>query len=514
MTIKICLHDRNLQWIGNVRTSIGRAVVALALVLTLSLVGQSTSIAQEPAEGVVTMRAAPDSFADLVEKLSPIVVNISAPQAQPSGSPERQPNLPPESPFREFFEEFFGQQGPKQSERQRVTRGSAFVIDTTGILVTNEHVIRDAEEITVTFSSGESYTAEVIGHDAVEDIALLKIDPEHKLVAAEFGNSDELRVGDWVIAIGNPWGLAGSVTAGIVSARNRFVNAGPYDDFIQTDASINRGNSGGPLFNMLGQVVGVNTRIFSPGGIGNIGIGFAVPANRVQRLIGHLTTSGKIERGWIGVNIQPVSVEVAESLGFEEARGVIISSVNDDGPADQAGIEPGDILLAFDGEEIENTRQLVRLVGDTPPNKEVSITLWRAGNVLDVDLTTATRVFEGEPEEPQEPAEPEERGDMFLDMRLDSLLQDDRERYEIPDSVEGVLVKNLRTRSDAARRGVRPGDVIVQVNQTIVDTLDKLKNEVEQAREVGRRTVLLRIYRGGGYALIPISIEEPAEAPD
>ena len=514
MTIKTTIHDRKLGRIRNVRAAIGRAAMALMLASTLSLMGQSTSLAREPADHAVTMQPAPDSFADLVEKLSPIVVNISAPQAQPSNSPERQPNLPPESPFREFFEEFFGEQGRPQLDRQRITRGSGFVIDISGIIVTNEHVIRDAEEITVTFSNGESYTAEVIGRDAVEDIALLQIEPAHELVAAEFGNSDELRVGDWVIAIGNPWGLTGTVTAGIVSARNRFVNAGPYDDFIQTDASINRGNSGGPLFNMMGQVVGVNTRIFSPGGVGNIGIGFAVPAKRVQRLIGQLRASGKIERGWIGVNIQPVSQEVAESLGFGETRGAIISSVNEDGPADKAGIEPGDIVLVFDGEEIEDTRQLVRVVGDTLPNKKVSITLWRAGKVFDVQLTTEQRVFESDPEEPPEPPEAEERGDMFLDMRLDSLLPDDRERYEIPDSVNGVLVKNLRTRSDAARRGVRPADVIVQVNQTNVDTLDKLRNEVEKAREAGRRTVLLRIYRGGGYVLIPISVEEPTVAPD
>lgn len=514
MTIKTNIQEWDSGRLRNVRTTIGRAAMALIVASTLSLMGQSASIAQEPADRLVTMQPAPDSFADLVEKLSPIVVNISAPQAQPSGSPERRPDLPPESPFREFFEEFFGEQGRPQPDRQRISRGSGFVIDTSGILVTNEHVIRDAEEITVTFSNGESYTAEVIGRDAVEDIALLQIEPGHELVAAEFGNSDELRVGDWVIAIGNPWGLTGTVTAGIVSARNRFVNAGPYDDFIQTDASINRGNSGGPLFNMAGQVVGVNTRIFSPSGVGNIGIGFAVPAKRVQRLIGQLRTGGEVERGWIGVQIQSVSKEVAESLGFEEARGAIISSVNEDGPADKAGIEPGDIVLVFDGEEIEDTRQLVRVVGDTPPNREVSITLWRAGKVLDVKLTTAIRVFEAGPEEQPEPEETEERGDMFLDMRLDSLLPDDRERYEIPDSVNGVLVKNLRRRSDAARRGVRPADVIVQVNQINVDTVDKLRNEVEKAREAGRRTVLLRIYRDGGYVLIPISVEEPTEAPD
>src|SRR6187401_23085 len=333
----------------------------------------------------------PENIADVAEKVIDAVVNISTSQkveARGSGNNQQAvPQLPPGSPFEEFFEEFFknrrGQggenQAPNRSPRRVNSLGSGFIVDAAGVVITNNHVIAEADEITVILTDGTRLKAEVVGRDTKTDLAVLRVKPPSKgLRAVKFGDSDKLRLGEWVIAIGNPFSLGGSVTARIVSARNRDINSGPYDNYIQTDASINRGNSGGPLFNLNGEVIGVNTAIISPSG-GSIGLGFAVPSKTVSRVVDQLQQFGELRRGWLGVRIQQVTDDIAESLGLKETRGALIAGVDDKGPAKPAGIEPGDVVIKFDGKDIKEMRDLPRTVADTPVGKDVEVIVIRKG---------------------------------------------------------------------------------------------------------------------------------------
>ena len=325
----------------------------------------------------------PDSFADQAEALSPAVVNISTTTIVNDGPSADMPQFPPGSPFEDFFRNF----GDDNRQRRASSLGSGFIIDDAGIVVTNFHVIENAEEITVTLADETTFVAEVLGQDQKTDIAVLKIDPgETQLTAVPFGDSDNLRVGDWVLAIGNPFGLGGTVTAGIVSARGRDIGNGPYDDFIQTDASINRGNSGGPLFNLDGEVIGINTAIFSQSG-GSVGIGFAISSNLAKRVTQQLAEYGTTRRGWLGVFIQEVTPEIAESLGLDEAGGALVSSVNDKSPAKAAGLEPGDVITSFDGKKIDRMRDLPRIVAETDIGATVDVELVRNGSEMTVQVT-------------------------------------------------------------------------------------------------------------------------------
>jgi len=339
------------------------------------------------ASGPALARGAPDSFADLAARLLPSVVNISTSQTLKTaggdqGTPDM-PQFPPGSPFEEFFHDFLERNLPKGDHqdvtpRKATSLGSGFIIDPSGYIVTNNHVIADADEITVILHDNTNLKAKVIGRDTKTDIALLKVKADKPLVAVSWGDSDVARVGDWVLAIGNPFGLGGSVTAGILSARQRDINSGPYDDFLQTDAPINRGNSGGPMFNMDGQVIGINTAIYSPSG-GSIGIGFAIPSALAKEVVSELQDEADhtVHRGWLGVRIQAVTDEIAESLGLNKTQGALVASVNDKGPAQVAGIQPGDVILDFDGKDVSDMRRLPRLVAETPVNKTVPVTLWR-----------------------------------------------------------------------------------------------------------------------------------------
>src|SRR5213080_5542271 len=340
----------------------------------------------------------PDGIADVAEKVIDAVVNISTTQTVEAKSGDggrgAMPQLPPGSPFEEFFDDFFKNRrgpgaGPKGGDRggdkngelqPRKTNslGSGFIVDAAGIVVTNNHVIADADEINVIMNDGTKFKAELVGVDKKTDLAVLKFKPTKPLVAVKFGDSDKLRLGEWVIAIGNPFSLGGSVTAGIVSARNRDISQGPYDNYIQTDASINRGNSGGPLFNLEGEVVGVNTLIISPTG-GSIGLGFAVPSKTVAGVVDQLRQFGELRRGWLGVRIQQVTDEIAESLSIKPARGALIAGVEDKGPAKPAGIEPGDVVVRFDGKDIKEPKDLSRVVADTAVGKEVDVVIIRKG---------------------------------------------------------------------------------------------------------------------------------------
>lgn len=327
----------------------------------------------------VWARTAPETFADLAEQLLPSVVNISTTQTVEGNAGIELPTLPPGSPFEEFFKEFLDKNQPRAQKRKATSLGSGFIVDDKGHVVTNNHVIQDADEITIILQDETRLPATIVGRDSKTDMAVLKVDPgKAKLPAVKFGDSDAIRVGDWVIAIGNPFGFGGTVTSGIISARGRDINAGPYDDFLQTDAPINRGNSGGPIFDLAGEVIGIATAIFSPSG-GSIGIGFAIPANSARPVIQQLIEHGEVKRGWLGVRIQSVNEEIAEALGLKEPVGALVAGVIPGGPAEKAKIKDGDVILEFDGKPITQMRRLPRLVADTEVGKVVPLKVWRDG---------------------------------------------------------------------------------------------------------------------------------------
>jgi len=453
-------------------------------------------------------RGAPNSFADLSEELSPSVVNISTTTKVKARNRGQFPQFPPGSPFEEYFKDFFDRQ-QRQDSRPVTSLGSGFVIDPKGYVVTNNHVIADADEVSIKFSNGESLDAEIVGRDAKTDLALLKVDPKNPLPAVSFGDSDKSRVGDWVIAIGNPFGLGGTVTAGIISARNRNINAGPYDDFIQTDAPINRGNSGGPLFNMGGEVVGVNSAIYSPTG-GSVGIGFAIPSALAKQVISQLREYGETRRGWLGVRIQTVTEEIAESLDLKKAKGALVAGLTPDGPAEKAGIEQGDVIIEFAGRNVPDMRSLPRLVADTPIDKEVEVVVWRAGKEVTVGVKIA-RLDEGEAVADASGGSEDDKGDAegteAAGMTLKALTPSLRERFEVEDEVSGVMVIEVDRASDAARKGVRPGDMILTVGTTAVETVEDVLRVIEEAQENEKKVILLYLYRGGDRRYVAVKID-------
>ena len=499
----------------------GRVAAALAAALILA-----------PALGVEA-RVPPGSFADLAEQLLPAVVNISTTQTvkqqerQGGQGQQREgqrrgpdiPQFPPGSPFEEFFKDFFDRgQRPDQSPRRATSLGSGFIIDASGYVVTNNHVIdgADADGITVKLQDDDTeFKAKLIGKDPKTDLALLKIEPgSRKLVAVKFGDSSRMRVGDWVLAIGNPFGLGGSVTAGIVSARQREINSGPYDDFIQTDASINKGNSGGPLFNMAGEVIGVNTAIYSPTG-GSIGIGFSVPSNLAKPVAEQLREFGRTKRGWLGVKIQGVTEEIAESLGLGKARGAMVASVSENGPAEKAKLRQGDVILTFDGKDVNEMRRLPRIVAETGVNKDVQVTIWRDGKPMSVTVRV------GELEENEQVAAVPAKADPNTNQRgntskLDALgvvlapiSPELRQKFDIDQNASnGVVVTEVDQNGPAAEKGVRPGDIIVEVGQEEVKTPADIRAKVEKARQAGRKSVLLLVDRQGEMRFIALRIDK------
>nr|WP_246480002.1 DegQ family serine endoprotease [Kaustia mangrovi] len=456
----------------------------------------------------------PQSVADLADELSDAVVNISTSQRASAQETIPMPNLPPGSPFKDFFDEFFNQQRPNgDTPRRRVNSlGSGFVIDPDGIVVTNNHVISDADEIEVNLSDGSTLKAELIGRDTKTDLALLRVEPEKPLTAVTFGSSDALRVGDWVMAIGNPFGLGGSVTLGIVSARNRNINAGPYDDFIQTDAAINRGNSGGPLFNMDGEVVGINTAIISPSG-GSIGIGFAIPATTAARVIDQLRRYGEVRRGWLGVRVQTVTDDLAESFGLSEPRGALVADVTKGGPAEEAGIKPGDVIVEFDGKPVPEMRDLPRVVANTAIGKAVDVVVLRNGEEQTIsvtlgDLDEGEKLIAGNSSDEgddKDGAMPE----TLLGLELAQLTPEARQRYGIDESVDGVLIAAVNDDGPAADKGIEAGNVIVQVGQEPVSEPADVQRRVSALVKEGRRSILLLVAnRDGDMRFLAIQVEK------
>ena len=482
-------------------------VAIRALLLTLSLMVVSPSLAETPETPFSEV------FSQLAARLNGVVVNISTTQATaapgPKGTPEAQ--LAPGSPLDEFFRDFFGEKGapggPNWSAPRAASLGSGFIIDPTGIIVTNNHVIANAEQITVTLSDDTTLQAEVVGRDAVTDLAVLKVEPKAPLPAATWGDSAKTKVGDWVLAIGNPFGLGGTVTSGIISATARDIHSGPYDDYLQTDASINRGNSGGPMFNLSGEVIGINTAIFSPSG-GSIGIGFAIPSAFARPIIEQLRATGKVERGWIGARIQPVTDEIAEAVGLDKGRGAMIAVIDPASPAAQAKLQPGDVILAYDGKPIDRSRQLPRLVADTPPETPVKLSVWRDGKEQEVELKIAAANPNRPAPPPPEPEKPKPPPSIdALGLKLVKVTPELRKQYSLPEAANGVVISEVAQNSPGAVQGLRPGDLVVALGHEAVAKLEDLQQKIAAAKKSGHRNVLVRVEREGNTRFVALPLE-------
>ncbi len=481
-----------------------RQRLILALVLFSFCVSPITFVAQ-----AFGQTNAPDTFANVAESLLPAVVNISSTQKlqDPQDFPDI-PQFPPGSPFEDFFEEFMDRRGLGIPNTPAASLGSGFVIDAEkGLIITNNHVIKDADDIRITFHDDETLEAEILGYDEKTDIAVLQVKTDKKLTAVSFGDSDILRVGDWVLAIGNPFSLGGTVTAGIISARQRDINSGPYDDYLQTDASINRGNSGGPMFNLKGEVIGINTAIYSPSG-GSVGIGFAIPSALAKPVIDQIIEYGRTRRGWIGVRIQSVSEEIAESLGLDKPRGALVASVTPDGPAQAAKLEAGDIILSINGRAIDEMRALPRIVAETKINSEAKLTYWRDGKEQETKITI------GELEKAEEDgliaSGPKTQSSGLkietLGIAVKGLNDEIRAEYGIPANVDGIVIDEVDLSSEAGRKGLGAGDVIVEINQQAVTDPETAKDIVVTAKQNARSSVLLLINRGGDVSFVALKL--------
>ncbi len=452
-------------------------------------------------------QARPESLAPLAEKISPSVVNITT-STVVEGRTGPQGIVPEGSPFEDFFREFQDRNNNGDGARPRRSSalGSGFVISEDGYVVTNNHVIDGADEILIEFFSGEELPAKVVGTDPNTDIALLKVESDEPLPFVNFGDSDTARVGDWVVAMGNPLGQGFSVSAGIVSARNRALS-GTYDDYIQTDAAINRGNSGGPLFNMDGEVVGVNTAILSPNG-GSIGIGFSMASNVVTRVVDQLREFGETRRGWLGVRIQDVTDDVAEAMGLEEASGALITDVPE-GPSKEAGLLSGDVIISFDGVEVADTRALVRQVGNTAVGKAVRVVVFRDGSTQTV-LVTLGRREEAERAVPAAMDKPDTgaKEKDVLGMTLGLLTDDVRSELGVPDNVDGLVILSVDETTEAYEKGLRAGDLITEAGQQKVSSLNALDDRIREATEAGRKSLLLLVRRGGDPRFVALGLSE------
>ncbi|WP_413782788.1 Do family serine endopeptidase [Thalassovita sp.] len=471
----------------------------MARALWLGVVALAMVLAQ-----AMSAAARPDSLADLADKISPSVVNITT-STVVAGNAGPNPIVPEGSPFEDFFRDFQDRnRGQGDRPRRSSALGSGFVISEDGYIVTNNHVIESADEIVIEFFGGEERKATVVGTDPNTDIALLKVEAEKPLPYVQFGNSDTARVGDWVMAMGNPLGQGFSVSAGIVSARNRALS-GNYDDYIQTDAAINRGNSGGPLFNMDGEVIGVNTAILSPNG-GSIGIGFSMASNVVSKVVDQLKQFGETRRGWLGVRIQDVTEDVAEAMGLDKVAGALVTDVPE-GPAAEAGMMQGDVILSFGGVDVVDTRALVRQVGNTEVGSTVRVTVFRDGK------TQALKVTLGRREEAKtlpaaatapEKAEPEQ----MLGLTLSPLTEELRKELQLKPNAVGLVVMDVDETAEAYEKGLRAGDLITEAGQQKLETAADLKDRVDEAREAGRKSLLLLIRRGGEPRFVALSVAE------
>jgi len=482
-----------------------RSAVALALASTLL----AAPLALAPATPAFA-QARPTNLADLVDQVAEAVVNISATQTV-DDKDSATPDVPKGTPFDEMFEEFFKNHGisPQPRARRAQSLGSGFVVDPTGIVITNNHVIGDANDIVVIFTDGRKLKATVVGKDAKVDVAVLKVESEKPLKTVTFGDSGKMRVGDGVMAVGNPFGLGETVTAGIISARNRNIDSGPYDDFLQTDASINKGNSGGPLFNLQGEVIGINTAILSPSG-GSIGIGFATPSATVVPVIAQLREFHETRRGWLGVRIQPVDDTIADSLNLGSARGALIAGIDAKGPAKPAGLQAGDVIIKFDGKEVKESRDLPRLVASMPVGREVEVVVIRNGKELTKTVTLG-RLEDGEKKTALATENNDAQPDAVakaLGMEFSALSADARKTFKIKDAVKGVVVTSVDPASAAAERGLKAGDVIEEVNHQAVEHPGDVTKAIDSAKSDSKKPALLLVSNGEGevrFVAVPVN---------
>ena len=478
------------------------AAAALMLGAAVTLAPVAPALAQEIQP---TGQERPQSFSRLAEQVSPAVVNITT-RTQIAGRSEDGPMVPEGSPFEDFFRDFQDRQDDGAPSRRNSALGSGFVISEDGYIVTNNHVIEGADEITIEFYEGFELEAEVVGTDPNTDIALLKVESDGPLRYVDFGDSDASRVGDWVMAMGNPLGQGFSVSAGIVSAKSRELR-GTYDDYIQTDAAINRGNSGGPLFNMDGEVIGVNTAILSPNG-GSIGIGFAMSSEVVTNVVEQLQEFGETRRGWLGVRIQNVTDDVAEAIGLETASGALVTDVPE-GPSRDAGVESGDVIVSFNGREVEDSGELVRVVGNTEVGLSVPIVVFRDGERVELDITLGRR--EEAEAIPAAAEAPEVTEGEVLGLTVAPITDEMREEMELDADLTGLVVLDVPEDGEAFEKNVRPGDVITEAGQGDVTTIADLEERIEAAREAGRKSILLLIRREGDPRFVALSLEDAAE---
>ncbi len=483
-------------------TGIGVGIISLAVEANTT----------PPASAGITNININDGFSSLVKAVKPAVVNISTisrskPTSKniPHFGNRNAPEL--EEFLKRFFgEEFFGEQfgGQDSVPRTRETRslGSGFIISEDGVVITNNHVVQDADEIEIVFQDGKRYPATVTGRDQKSDIAVLKIDTDSPLPYVSFGDSDAAEVGDWVIAIGNPFGLGGTVTVGIVSARGRDIQSGPYDDFIQIDAPINRGNSGGPLFNTKGEVIGINSAIFSPSG-GSVGIGFSIPSAFVQNIVNQIIDTGTVERGWLGVQIQTVTDDIAEGLGLEEAYGALVSQVIADSPAERAGLQTGDVIIRYDNQRVDEMRDLPRLVANTQANSEVTLDIWRNESQTSVSALISKTDDESESVATVEASRSEDTLGLVLSPLNDEL----RKQYSVKEDTQGVIITDIDPASEAAGRGVRVGDVIQKIGRTVVTTVEMIDQAIKLALKGDKTSLLLLIDREGQVLFVAIPVD-------
>ncbi len=451
------------------------------------------------------------SFAALVERVKPAVVNISvtgnARLSEAPGVDIQPPELPEGSPFADMFRHFFDsvprRPGSGEMHMEQRAAGSGFLISADGYVVTSDHVVANADAIEVILDDGTRHAAELKGRDPKTDLALLKIDAGKALPYVELGDSDQARVGEWVVAVGNPFGLGGSVTAGIISARGRDIQSGPYDDYLQVDAPINRGNSGGPLFDTQGRVIGVNTAIYSPTG-GNVGIGFAVPSSMAKDIIGQLKTAGRIERGWLGVQIQPVTREVAEGFDLPDTHGALVAGVMPDSPAARAGIQPGDVIHQMNGERLERFKDLPRLVGKAQAGSNARLEIWRNGEAL--TLTLQLEAMPGDEQKLASNGDTAPAESARLGIQLAQLTPQLRQRYGIPEQSSGVLVAEVEPGSPAARAGIRSGQVLEMVDRTAVDSPEQVVAKVREAAAQKRSAVMLLVAHEGERRFVAVRL--------
>ena len=491
--------------------TVGRAALLMGALAFIPPALSLAHVAEAKADQMTADQTRPASFADLAAKVTPAVVNISSSRKVAESDGAEMPfNFPKGSPFEDLFRQFEEQQGGggHKQMHKAMSLGSGFIIDPAGYIVTNNHVIEDSTDITATLPDGTEYPAKLIGTDPKTDLALLKVEAKKPLPSVPWGDSDKARVGDWVMAVGNPFGLGGSVTTGIVSARSRDIHEGPFDDFLQIDAAINQGNSGGPTFDMSGHVVGINTAIVSPSG-GSVGIGFAIPSNLAKTVVAELRDKGSIERGWLGVEIQQVTPDLAQGIGLDEAKGALVANIDPTSPAAKADLKPGDVVLAFNGNKVKEMRDLPRLVADAQPGTKATLDILRDGHEKEI----AVEIGKLKPEKvaANDNGDDSNAGDgsesAVLGAKLAALTPEARQTFNLDDKTKGVVIVDLTEDSPLVDQGLKPGDVIERIGNNDVTEPAEITRLAEAAKKSDKPVLVMLVNRDGRDHFIAVNLK-------